>query len=216
MSKPTYFTNFPNHEYAISTDHAGNITSIEVKDFFHLLKVREDIFSKDTLYTTYFIQNGDRPDQVSHKVYDDEAYYWLILHVNDITDYYSQWPLSNYEFEEYMIRKYKTYEIAHEIHHYETIETLDGDGNLKLPAGLVVSKDFSYDVRINESDNDIKKSYPREVTNWEHEFRLNEDKTKISILRKDYLYDVLRDYRNYSKELSVSSSQLSFYDIFSA
>ena len=53
MGKPNYFSNFPNVDYTIESDHAGNLTQLEIKDYLHLLRVREDIFAEDTLYNNY-------------------------------------------------------------------------------------------------------------------------------------------------------------------
>ena len=214
MSKPNYFSYFPNNEYAIESDHAGNLTMLEIKDYFHLLKVRDDVFASDTLYTQYFVQNGDRPDQVSYKVYGDESDYWLILQVNEIVDYYNEWPLSTTEFEDFMVKKYGSWEGAQETHHWETVETRDAYGNLMLPKGLIVSEDFQYEIPFDREDDDRKVSYPREVSNREYEHKINDEKSQISILREEYLYDVLRDLKNYGRNLKMKSSELSFDSIF--
>lgn len=208
MGKPNYFSNFPNIDYAIESDHAGNLTQLEIKDYFHLLRVREDIFTEDTLYNKYYVVNGERPDQVSYKKYGDERYYWLILQTNDIVDYYNQWPLSSVEFENFVVKKYGSFEGAHETHHYETVETLDSDGNLMLPRGIQVHKDYSFEYRISRDDDDTKKSYPREVTNWEYEHELNEEKANISIIREEYIPDIMRDIKNYARQLGKVSSEL--------
>jgi hypothetical protein len=92
MSTPKYFRNFPNIQYAVSANKAGIPTYINIKDYFNLLKVRDDIFREETLYAPYTIQNGQRPEQISEAIYGDAQFYWVILQVNDITDYYSQWP----------------------------------------------------------------------------------------------------------------------------
>jgi hypothetical protein len=94
MSTPKYFRNFPNIQYALEVDKAGKPKYINIKDYFHLLTVRDDIYREETLYTTYTVQNGERPDQISYKFYGDEQWYWVLLQVNEITDYYTQWPLS--------------------------------------------------------------------------------------------------------------------------
>ena len=208
MGKPNYFSNFPNLEYTIEADHAGNLTHLEIKDYFHLLRVREDIFAEDTLYTNYYVVNGERPDQVSYKNYGDERYYWLVLQVNDIVDYYNQWPLSSVEFEKFVVNKYGSFDAAHDIHHYETIEEFDADGNLVLPKGIVVHKDYRYGYRISRNDDDLKYSYPREVSNWEYEHELNEEKANISIIREEYIPDIMRDIKNYARELRKVSSEL--------
>jgi hypothetical protein len=50
MSTPKYFRNFPNIQYAVSANKAGIPTYINIKDYFKLLKVRDDIFREETLY----------------------------------------------------------------------------------------------------------------------------------------------------------------------
>ena len=59
------------------------------KDFFRLMRVRDDIYAEDTMYYEYVVQNGQRPEQISYDLYGDERYYWMILQVNDITDYWN-------------------------------------------------------------------------------------------------------------------------------
>ena len=141
MSSPNYFSQLPNVKYALSANKAGQINYAEMKDYFRMAVVRDDIFKEDTLYIKYTVKDGERPDQVSYEMYDDEQYYWVILQINDITDYYNQWPLSLKELDEYITKKYGATG-ATEIHHYETVETLDNDGNLVLPGGLQVPADF--------------------------------------------------------------------------
>ena len=133
MATPTYFHNFPNIDYALHMNKAGVVDYIKIKDYFHLLKVRDDIRPDKTMYTPYTIKNGERPDQISYDFYGDEQYYWILLQINEITDYHSEWPLSQYELDEYIIDKYGSIAAADEIRHYETITIYDDDGNLILP-----------------------------------------------------------------------------------
>ena len=80
---------------------------------------RDDIRAEKTIYSPYIIKNGERPDQISYKEYGDEQYYWIILQINEITDYYNEWPLSQYELDEYITKKYGVVG-ADEVRHYET------------------------------------------------------------------------------------------------
>ena len=67
MATPKYFQDFPNINYTLRANRAGKTDSILIKDYFHLLRVREDIFSEDTLYVPYIVKNGERPDQISYE-----------------------------------------------------------------------------------------------------------------------------------------------------
>ena len=203
MTFPKYFRDFPDLQYTFTANKAGKPDYFTIKDFFHLLKVRDDVLKEQTLYTSYYIQNGKRPDQISHELYGDEQYYWIVLQINNIVDYYNQWPLSSSELDKFIIKKYGSYSNASQIHHWETVETLDDDGNLVLPGGLVMSAGFSYNYRASLSGAFVEKtSLPVSVTNYEYEQNLNENKKNIFVLNERYVADFVRETRNYARNLS--------------
>ena len=80
--------------------------------------VLPDIFSGYTLpnryktntiyFTMYTIQDGETPNSLAYKLYGSEGYGWLILLLNDITNFTEQWPLSNQQLEAYVDEKYQT------------------------------------------------------------------------------------------------------------
>jgi hypothetical protein len=209
MTKPTYFSNFPNLEYAVSVNKAGHTTDISIKDYFRLLLPRDDIYKEDTLYTTYYVMDGERPDQISYKEYGDEQFYWVILQINGIIDYNNEWPLSSVELEKYILSKYVSWPKAKEVHHWETVETKNSDGVVVLPKEMYVDEDFIY--YYADSDGTILSSLPSAVTNYEYEERVNERKSHIQILNARYIDDYMRDIRNYAK--SRLPSARSFVDI---
>ena len=53
----------------------------------------------------YIIRDEQRPDTVSQILYNTPNYTWVILMVNNIFTLYD-WPLTNEEFEAYIISKY--------------------------------------------------------------------------------------------------------------
>jgi len=209
MTQPTYFSNFPNLEYAVSVNKAGHTTDISIKDYFRLLLPRDDIYKEDTLYNTYVVMDGERPDQISYKEYGDEQFYWTILHINGIVDYYNEWPLSSTEMEKFILKKYGSWEDAKQVHHWETVETKNSDGNIILPKRMYVDETFVYYYADN--DQTILSSLPVPVTNYEYEERVNEEKSHIQILNARYVDDYMRDIRNYAK--SRLPTARSFVDI---
>ena len=64
--------------------------------------------------------------------------------INGIVDYYQEWPLSDYELEEYALKKYGSIENAEQVRHYVTVETKDSDGNIVLPGGLIVNEEYRF------------------------------------------------------------------------
>lgn len=213
MTSPKYFRWFPDIEYALSINKAGKTSKQKIKDYFHLLKVRDDIFREETLYTSYTVTDGMRPDQIAYEYYGDEQYYWVILQINEITDFYNQWPLSENELSVYINDKYGGPAGATAIHHYETVTTYDQDtpANLVLPGGLVVPEDFIFYYPATPGSNvTLSESKPVAVTNRKYERDLNDAKAQISILDKKYIFDYVREVRTYAQNLNPGSSSVNF------
>lgn len=206
MSTPTYFSNLPNLNYAVSINKAGKTNDILIKDYFRLLRLREDIKRTDTLYVTYVVQDGERPDQIAHKEYGEEQFYWMILQVNNITDYNNQWPLSYMNLDKYILDKYGGRENSELVHHWETQEELNEQGLMVLPGGMVVDEEFTYEYAYDDITRRI--SYPVPVTNYQYESRLNDQKSQIRIVDKRYIWDIQRDTRNHYKKLKDQKSDV--------
>ena len=183
-----------------------------VKDYFHLLTPRDDIFKEETLYEQYYINNGQRPDQISYKMYGDEQYYWIILQINEITDYFSQWPLSQYELDEMILSKYGSDDAADQIKEYRTAETQDDQGNIILPAGLKVSQDYTFEYRT-QGVRLAQRSFPAPVTYREYEYKLNEEKSEIFILQPKFIGRFMREVKGYGTDLGNPVASLTLIDL---
>ena len=208
MATPNYFSNFPNINYAFKINKAGQPIDCPIKDYFHLMKVREDLFKYDTLHDNYTIQEGQRPDEISYELYGDEQYYWVVLQVNDITDYFNQWPMATNELEEYVNWKYGSEEVADAVRFYETEPQYNDDGVVVYPGGIRVMKDFVYPPQLG-----ISYQPPSAVTNRQYEWRLNDDKREIQVLQRKYIPDFIRDYYRYAKQLPDVASEVSVSDV---
>ena len=212
MTAPTYFRNFPNIDYALRANGAGRVEGIKIKDYFNLLKVRSDIFREDTLYSPYRVKNGQRPDQISYEIYGDEQFYWIILQINDIYDYYNEWPLSEDELTAFVYKKYGGAAGAGQPHHYETVPVYNAaePPDLLLPGGLVVPENYVFTYPTLPGTTVYQTSTPVVVTNYQYERRLNDRKSQIYLLDKKYIWDYERDVRNYALNLNDKAS---FIDI---
>jgi len=235
MAYPDYFSRFPNIKYPYKINRAGVVDSFTIKDYFHLLKVREEILDLDTFYSPMTIINGERPDQLSYRLYEDESLYWTILQVNDIVDVHNEWPLGNYELDQYIIKKYGSVEKSYEAHHYETVEVIDGEGNRVLPgrggdsivdrggraeSGLRVPENFTFTYRVYPnkqlertlSGTTGPNAACMKISNRQYEYDLNEDKTQIFVLQKKYLSQYLQEVSDYASKISDIDAALEVSD----
>ncbi len=83
-----YFNQFPKVDYKF-----GNETT--TSQFQHLgtyVDIIDQIKDLSAYYQTYVIQNGERPEQLSYKLYQNVNYYWTFYLLNDNLRQHG-WPL---------------------------------------------------------------------------------------------------------------------------
>ena len=189
-----YFSRLPDFEYVSRLPDAKISDYIRVKNLFKKGVLREDIFQDLAFFTKYDIKGNDRPDNVSFDVYGRSDLDWLVLTANNIINVQTEWPMSQADFDRYLLDKYGTYEKMNDTHNHETIEIKNTDGVTIVAAGLRVESDFS----VNYFDHKLQQvvtanSITTEVTNYQYEEKLENEKRHIFILKPFYLNVVLDD-----------------------
>ena len=194
-----YFRELPNISFLSRLPNAStNEDYITVKNLFKRAKIRTDINNAITAFDYYQILDNQRPEVVASSLYGDPELDWVILITNNITNVREQWPLSNNDLYNYMLDKYGTEVALSSIHHYETIEVKDEYDRLVVPSGLQVDSNFT--VTYTKFDNTLSTISPvKQVTNYEYETNINEEKRKIRVLKPAYLSVVITDLRNIMK-----------------
>ncbi len=203
MSKP-YFRQLPNFDYISRLSGAKISEYIQVKNLFKKAKLREDIFQNLSFFTKYKIIGDDRPDNVAYEIYDDSTLDWLILLSNNIINIQSEWPLPQQSFDNYLLDKYGSYDTLYNgIHHYETTEVKNSAGTIIVRAGLQVSSDYNVSYYDYFTDSQLLASNPiREITNYEYEETIENNKRNIFVLKGSYIhliFDDLDDIMPYKK-----------------
>ena len=171
-----YFEQFPVIYYdAVGNDNPKVVT--------HLLK-RVALHSKASetiaLFDTYDVRNGETPEMIAHKYYDDAEYHWVILLVNNITDRYHQWPMNTRQFLAHLAERYDN---VNATHHYE-INQVSGDITKKIDIGL---------TNIDTDGNTIADATL--VTNREYEEEKQDEIRKIRLLDPTYLEQFVKDFQ---------------------
>ena len=164
-----YFNEFPVIDYNLS---GVNGNTKEITDIWRRVKVRSKIANNVALFDKFDVPEGDSPETVAYKVYGDAEYFWVVTLMNNIVNRYYDWPLDEYNFQQYLKDKYDN---PAGIHHYEITQSSGkqtGDG----PA------DYSHKLEVN-SDTVGAES----VSNIEYERREQDKKRQIRILLPQYL-----------------------------
>lgn len=149
-----YFSEFPNVDYTNRFPNAkSNDETTTAKNLFRRPKIREDVLQSITQFEYYNIEDGERPEEVARKVYEDPELEWVILIANNIINLNEGWPLSSAQLPEYLLKKYGSEENLTAIKHYETLELKDSFGRTVIPGGLIVDKAFFDAPEFEEQDS---------------------------------------------------------------
>ena len=198
-----YFRNVPNFDYVSRLPNAKISDYVTVKNFFKRGFLREDIFQELSFFTKYKIKGDDRPDNVAWNFYQESELDWLVLTCNNIVNIQTEWPLTQTNFDRFLLDKYETHEKLNDIHHYETIEIKNTDGNVLLKEGLEVDKSFSMTYYDDVTEKQVTPTVlTKEITNYQFEDRIENEKRNIYLLKPKYLniiYDDMDELMTYIK-----------------
>jgi hypothetical protein len=166
-----YFKKFDKIFYDFEIN--GKRDLLIVTDITRNVRFRKEVLANITAYDLYDIKDGETPEIIAEKIYGNAKYHWIIMLVNDRYDHINDFPLAQYELEQYVKEKYGTNNL-NKIHHYEDI-----NGN------IVSNPNIDY--------NGVSQlTYP--VSNAEYEEKVNESKRTIKIVSISLINTILKNF----------------------
>lgn len=191
----SFFEKLPDLLYVSSIKKSGFGDYTRVKNIFRRYKLRDDVKKYAFQFYKYQVPEGWTPEQVANSVYSDPDLYWVVLIINDIVDVRTNWPLDSEALENYV---YSTYDNPDGVHHYETYQRKDADGNVVMKQGLIVNPGWQHEY-VYSQEPLVKKTLNFEVdaysvTNFEWEEYQNDKKRIIELLHPDYVGAIVADY----------------------
>lgn len=104
----SFFRQFPLTEYDLKNDL--NFTTIT--DVFRNVDVNENDLDGFINYTLERIEDGERPDQLSFRLYETSTYYWTFFIANDFLKAgYNAWPKGQQALNEFINDEYGAYSV---------------------------------------------------------------------------------------------------------
>lgn len=158
-----YFNNFPVIHYSLDNGQ----TSFQITDIFRRVRALDENLTTSTVYDDYDIMEGETPEVVADKLYNNSYYHWVVLVTNGILDPRFDWPLGNRELINYVKRKYNI-ENVDAVKHY-----------------------------INDDDEVVHSSYAGTkypVSYFSYEESLNEAKRRIRIVKPQFLATFVKSF----------------------
>lgn len=139
-----YFQKFPQTIYTLDDRKSIQV----VTNILHRVIIKAGIKDNLSLFDEYDIVDGETPEIVAHKFYNNAGYHWLILHMNDIIDPRFDWPLSTRMLNLYIQSKYTG---AFNIHHYEDTRTNVVNGRIIIRSTNAFTNFYAGNVVQNMS-----------------------------------------------------------------
>ena len=171
-----YFDNFPTIIYDSEKENIFK----DVKNLLRRVGIRAKVKSNALLYDTYDVKNGETPESLAFKLYGDAELHWVIMLLNDITDRYHDWPMTEGQFSQFVQDEYYNVDGTH---HYE-ISQSSGDTSIKIDVGT------------------SNTNYPSAtlITNYEYEQSQQDSKRKIRLLDPSFVADFVEEFKSLMNE----------------
>lgn len=154
MPFANFFSRFPRRVY----DTSNNAIYRTITDIFRNVDLNELAIDSYGGYNYIRIQDGERPDVLSYRLYGSASYYWTFFIVNDILKegINHSWPLSNTELDDFMTSEYDSYSVLE----FPPIPLTDPNadtitvvGRANSFSGLILSQPYLQHLRLRSTSS---------------------------------------------------------------
>jgi len=209
----TFFNYYPKTFYTSNNDTSGleSVTNLITR-----FKFDEGIKQNSAAFYKYNIQDGDTPEIIADKYYNDVEKHWVVLLFNDIVDPQFDWPLDSREIVEYIDKKYTANGAANTTvqtgiawalsennvqAYFKIITTTAFDGTQKVDKLQVDANTYAniaattttYTTQAGES---VTVAVTKETQSfYDYEINLNESKREIKLLKSDFIDAINKEFK---------------------
>lgn len=197
-----YFNRFPKIYYSFDDFK----TSDRIVNIITRFAFEKSLKENTSVYYDYEIRDGDTPEILSSKIYNNPERHWIIMMMNDIQDVNYDWPLEYQYLNRYIDTKYlpsANSNVAGDgiiwsksnIHSYYKVETVTLPDSTKKIQKFEIDSDtyantvISLNNQVTLADNNvIVIDYTKETKSYyDYETDVNEEKRKIKLLKSEFV-----------------------------
>lgn len=212
-----FFARYPKVVYSLNNSvNLDVVTNITTR-----VKIIDRYLTNSLSYYEYDVQEGDTPEIIAHKFYDDVERHWIVLMANNIVDPMIDWPMNYTNFVKYLDDKYgplasvgqtgTDYAKATVNKYQKIITKTDGYGNSNVDIiNIGDNNDLGAQAYANTPASTTSVSLPnsqsvsyRVAPNiqyiYDYEDELNESKRKIKLIRKEFIPQIEEELKSLLK-----------------
>ena len=185
-----------------------------VTNVFFRFGILRNIVENVGAYYFYDIEDGETPEILAEKVYQDSGAGWIIVYANEIADPQFDWPLDSRSFIKYIIGKYGSVENAQtQVHHYEKIiSRFNTNGEVTTTERIWIdgdrlswaAPDVPYDTYQNVAattniytvaGHTVTETISKAIVSaYDYEMELNDAKRTIRVIKADYYKMIMNQF----------------------
>ena len=168
-----------------------------------------EIVNNSSVYYEYDVQDGETPEILAHKFYDEPGYHWIIMRMNDVVDYKKDWPLDYKSLTENIEKEYidsagggqtglEWAMINYHSYYKKQIKTIGGHDLIEVDEFEIDSNTYASlsesTVQYTIPGGDILNIQTQKTrkTYYEYELEQNDNKRTIKILKSEFVH-VIKD-----------------------
>ena len=167
--------------------------ALQMKNILPVVLLTKNRYVRYTYIQHYDIRDGERPEMLAKRLYNEPELYWVFLLLNDIVDPITQWYMDSESLDAFVDEKYKNHGGRDGIHHfYDTgNKRIIDDVDAEKLYPLIGKRKFPSDIQI--------------VTNFEYESELNSTRRRIKVLSKKAVAILVNHIDNFFSEIGRSN-----------
>ena len=200
------FKALPNLYYNVQSSPV-DVKLLAVKNIFRRAEILKEFKTSVTIFDEFLVNNGEKPEVIANRIYQNPFYAWTLFIANDIINYYEQWPRSSRQLAEYVESKYDNPQATK---HYVTTEVKQGN-NIIVPAGKVVPQNYS--VSYFNGTTTVTANPTVSITNYQFEEQLNSKKERIQVIRPSMIEQFVEVYKRRVRTKDIVSVANSAFSV---
>lgn len=169
------------------------------------------LLNNPMMFYKYDIRDGDTPEIIADKYYGDSYRYWVVLYANQIMDPQWNWPLTNQQFDTYLINKYSSISNLPNVLSYtqatlkeyrKTIKSIDSISLVETVDTFVVDETTYNQPIIPSANYNLPNSTVTQnittsiVSIYDYELEQNESKRTINLINKIYVSELEQQFKS--------------------
>ena len=197
----------------VAYNYSNSITDPQffiVKNLWRRNEILDKYLTSLTLFDTHVIQDGETPESISFKYYDNVFYGWTIFFVNEKSNYHRDWPMDAGTLKEYVYNKYPNPDATS---HYETTKVVDALNRTIIEAGKQVPSNFSITYFDGTASAGVTVNPVQTVSYYEKETRENDSRREIKLIRPAHIRDFVDVYAKTLRRAGAMEIALSEHDV---